>query len=138
MLIGELATRAGVTQKAVRYYERRGLLKPSRMASRYRDFDYRALTIVQTIRRCKNIGMQLDESRDVIELINQGTPPCQSVRALLAEKRRDVARRIKDLQDFDEMLATLETTKDTTDAQECSILKRAESEHAPKTWRLSK
>lgn len=135
MLIGELATRAGVTQKAVRYYERRGFLKPRRTASRYREFDDRALAIVQTIRRGQNLGMQLDELREVVDLINQGTAPCQSVRTLLAEKRADVARRIKELQDFDEMLAMLGTTKDTTDPEECSILKKAECEHAPSSRR---
>lgn len=138
MLIGELAARAGVTQKAVRYYERRGLLKPQRTRARYRDFDERALAVVQTIRRGQNLGMQLDELREVVELINHGSAPCQTVRSLLAEKRADVARRIKELRDFDKMLAKLEVTEGTDDPRECSILKRAEHEHAPQTGRRAR
>lgn len=135
MLIGELATRAGVTPKAVRYYEQRGLLEPQRTSARYREFDERAVTIVQTIRRGQNLGMQLEELREVVDLINHGSAPCQTVRSLLAEKRADVARRIKDLRDFDKMLAKLETVEGTDDPQECSILKGAEHEHAPETGR---
>jgi DNA-binding transcriptional MerR regulator len=135
MLIGELAARAGVTPKAVRYYERRGLLKPERTKAHYRDFDERALAVVQTIRRGQNLGIQLDELREVVELIDHGSAPCQTVRSLLAEKRADVARRIKELRDFDKMLAKLEGAEGTDDPGECSILKRAEHAHAPPTGR---
>ena len=39
MHIGELARRAQVTVKAVRYYEHIGLLKPARGDNGYRSFD---------------------------------------------------------------------------------------------------
>jgi MerR family copper efflux transcriptional regulator len=135
MLIAELATRAGVTQKAVRYYERRGLLTPQRTEARYRNFDEHDLTVVQSIRRGQNLGTQLEELREVIDLINHGSPPCQAVRALLAAKRADVVRRIKEHRDFDEMLAKLETLEGTSDPQECTILKGADHGHAPQTKR---
>jgi DNA-binding transcriptional MerR regulator len=37
MRIGELARQAGVTAKAVRYYESLGLIAPRRLANGYRD-----------------------------------------------------------------------------------------------------
>lgn len=91
---------------------------------------------MQTIRRGQNLGMQLDELRDVVEAINHGKPPCRTVRALIAEKRGGVGRRINELQAFDKVLASLETTGDTTDPQECLILKKAEREHAPARRRI--
>ncbi|MEU1669239.1 MerR family DNA-binding transcriptional regulator [Streptomyces sparsogenes] len=39
MRISELARRAGVTTKAVRYYESLGLLRPGRLANGYRDYN---------------------------------------------------------------------------------------------------
>jgi DNA-binding transcriptional MerR regulator len=56
MRIGVLAARAGVTQKAVRYYERCGLLDPGRTDSGYRDFDERELLVVRAIRQSQSLG----------------------------------------------------------------------------------
>ncbi len=74
--------------------------------------------------------MQLDELREVVELVNDGSAPCQTVRNLLAEKRADVARRIEELREFDKMLATLELSEGSDGTEECAILKRAEHRHA--------
>ncbi len=38
MRIGELATRAGVSARLVRYYEQQGLLSPTRQANGYRSY----------------------------------------------------------------------------------------------------
>lgn len=135
MLIGELAARAGVTQKALRYYESRGLLAPKRTEARYRDFDERSLAIVQTIRRGQNLGMQLDDLREVVELMSRGSAPCQTVRGLLAEKRAGITRRIRELRAFDAMLAKLEATADsetTRTTEACAILQKAEYRHVPR------
>jgi predicted site-specific integrase-resolvase len=44
MRIGELAERVGVTTKAIRYYERLGLLAPRRLANGYRSYDTKAMS----------------------------------------------------------------------------------------------
>ena len=52
LLIGQLATLAGVKPDTVRFYERRGLLpKPARTASEYRLYDEAALNQLRFIRR---------------------------------------------------------------------------------------
>lgn len=62
MKIGELANRAGVTAQAVRYYERRGLLgKPARTAAGYRTYDPRAVELLRSIQRAKDLGFTLRE-----------------------------------------------------------------------------
>ena len=38
MRIGELSRRAGVSQRALRYYEEQGLLRPARRSSGYREY----------------------------------------------------------------------------------------------------
>ena len=126
MRIGELAARAGVTQKAVRYYERCGLLEPRRTASGYRDFDERALTIVRAIRQSQSLGLQAKDLRDVVDHIARGSAPCNTVRALLAVQRAEVARKIKELRTFDALLEALEKTESSASGSaECAILARA-------------
>jgi len=59
MRIGELARRAGVTTRTVRYYEGLGLLVSRREGSGHRQYDEDAL---------KRMGLTLDEIAEVIPL----------------------------------------------------------------------
>lgn len=125
MRIGELSQRTGVTQKAIRYYETRGLLNSQRTPSGYRDFDERAVAIVGTIRHGQQLGMRADDLREVIELLESDVAPCIEVRRLLSEKRAGVAKRISELQAFDTFLESLEREQGQLQAHQCSILQRA-------------
>ncbi|GAC1310027.1 MAG: heavy metal-responsive transcriptional regulator [Vulcanimicrobiaceae bacterium] len=128
MRIGELAARAGVTQKAVRYYERCGLLNPGRTASGYRDFDERELLVVRAIRQSQSLGLHAKDLRDVVDHVARGTAPCTTVRALIVEQRAEVGRKIEELRAFDAMLAALERTQSSSGSEECAILARVESQ----------
>ncbi|TAM58517.1 MerR family transcriptional regulator [bacterium] len=123
MYIGELARRAGVTPKAVRYYERRGLLCSQRTASGYRVFDERAVEIMRAIRRAQSLGLPFDEIREIVQLLRKGEQPCQRVRLMLREKREEVARRVRELEAFDRFLTDLESTS-TGAGDGCAILAR--------------
>ena len=57
MKIGELAQRAGVTTKAVRYYESVGLLDVTRLENGYRDFEERDVRLVQEISALLSFGL---------------------------------------------------------------------------------
>ncbi len=121
MRIGELAARAGVTPKTVRYYERRGLLRARRTPSGYRGFEERSVDIISTIRRAQALGVRLSELNDIIALVRDEKLPCANVRELLAAKRRDAAARIDELHAFDRFLARLERAADRSDTP-CPIL----------------
>jgi DNA-binding transcriptional MerR regulator len=75
MLIGELAARAGVTPKAIRYYERRGFIKAARKPSGYRDFDEISLDVIQTIRSAQRLGVKLSEMDEIIGLVRDPQRP---------------------------------------------------------------
>jgi MerR family copper efflux transcriptional regulator len=127
MLIGELATRAGVTPKTVRYYERLGFIKASRRSSGYRDFDDASLDVIQTIRSAKRLGIKLSEMDEIIALIRDRQLPCASVQRVINAKRREVAEQIAALRDFDEFLARLQDVSDS-DGAPCPILATARRE----------
>ncbi len=80
MTSGEIAKRAGVSQKAVRLYDEKGLLKPSEYTEgNYRLYDNEALLVLEKIIALKHIGYSLEEIRD----------------NLIAEKEMDITESLK-------------------------------------------
>jgi MerR family copper efflux transcriptional regulator len=68
MRIGELARRAGVTTRTVRYYEGLGLLASRREGGGHRQYDEPALKRLDKIDWLKRMGLTLEEIREVIPL----------------------------------------------------------------------
>ncbi|MBD0747058.1 MerR family transcriptional regulator [Streptomyces sp. CBMA152] len=67
MRIGEIAALVGVTPRAVRHYHHVGLLpEPARRANGYREYGVRDAVALARIRRLTELGLGLDEVRDVI------------------------------------------------------------------------
>ncbi|MEU8886254.1 MerR family transcriptional regulator [Streptomyces sp. NPDC048442] len=67
MRIGEIAALVGVTPRAVRHYHHVGLLpEPLRRANGYREYGLRDAVVLARIRRLTEIGLGLDEVRDVV------------------------------------------------------------------------
>jgi peroxiredoxin/DNA-binding transcriptional MerR regulator len=72
MRIGELALRAGVSIKAVRYYEQLGLVAPARSANGYRDYNGNDLRAVQEICDLASGGIMPSKAGPFIECLNTG------------------------------------------------------------------
>ncbi len=65
MTSGEIAKKAGISQKAVRLYDEKGLLKPSDYSEgNYRLYDNEALLVLEKIIALKQVGFSLEEIRD--------------------------------------------------------------------------
>lgn len=65
MTSGELAKKAGVSQKAIRLYGEKGLLKPSDYSEgNYRLYDKEALLVLEKIIALKKIGFSLEEIKE--------------------------------------------------------------------------
>ena len=67
--IGEVADRTGVTQRTLRFYEERGLLKPpSRMDGGFRLYSEDDVDRVEQIKRLQSLlGLTLAEIKDMVE-----------------------------------------------------------------------
>jgi DNA-binding transcriptional MerR regulator len=57
MRIGELAERTGASRRLLRYYEEQGLIRPSRRANGYRDYDEQLVDRVRQIRGLLAAGL---------------------------------------------------------------------------------
>ena len=62
MTSGEIAKKTGVSQKAIRLYDEKGLLKPTDYTEgNYRLYDKEALCVLEKIIALKQIGFSLEE-----------------------------------------------------------------------------
>ncbi|MEW2458565.1 redoxin family protein [Streptomyces albus] len=87
MRIGELARRAGVTTKAVRYYESLGLLTPVRLANGYRDYDEHDVRLTREIRALSRLGIPVEATRPFLECLALGHRHADDCPAALAGYR---------------------------------------------------
>ncbi|HYY79018.1 MAG TPA: heavy metal-responsive transcriptional regulator [Actinomycetes bacterium] len=120
MRIGELAERAGLSTKAIRYYEQAGILAaPDRTPSGYRDYDRTALGRLGFVRAAQALGLTLGEIRQVIAFREQGTAPCGHVTELLQRRAAELGERIAELQQLQGELERLAERAATLDPKEC-------------------
>ncbi|MEU4931502.1 MerR family transcriptional regulator [Streptomyces yokosukanensis] len=87
MRIGELARQAGVTAKAVRYYESLGLITPGRLANGYRDYDGDDVRLVREIRALHRLGIPVEGTRPFLECLAAGRAYADDCPASLASYR---------------------------------------------------
>ena len=130
MLIGELATRAGVNPKTIRYYEGIGLLPPApRTPSGYRRYGEEDVDRLEFIRNAKALGVALEEIKEVLAFRDRGLSPCPYVLKLLDAKMKEIQGRIRglrmlaaDLRRLQHAAARIPAKELTARARFCHIL----------------
>src|SRR5438309_8216843 len=91
--IGQLARTANVPTSTVRFYERRGLLKPdARTRANYRTYSERAAKRLGFIRAAQASGFSLKDIREMLALTHSDDPPCAEVAALMERRLDDIRR----------------------------------------------
>ena len=121
MLIGEVAERAGVTTKTVRYYEQLGILpEPERTASGYRTYGDGTLERLRFIRDAQRTGLNLTEIRSILEIKDHGERSCEHTRDLLRRHLHDIDTQIARLTDARRTLIELAEHADSADPADCT------------------
>ena len=96
--IGQLAQAADVPTSTVRFYERRGLLKPdARTRSNYRAYSPRTVERLKFIRAAQGTGFSLKDIREMLELTYSDEPPCDELAALIERRLVEVKQRLREL-----------------------------------------
>lgn len=108
--IGDVAARSGASVDALRFYEKRGLLKPARRrASGYREYTPDAVGLVRFIKRAQELGFTLAEVAELVRLRERawkGNGP-GALRKAADAKVSDIDRRIRELRAMRGALARL-------------------------------
>ena len=121
MLIGDLATQAGLSAKAIRFYEQAGLLpQPPRTSGGYRDYPLGAVDRLAFIRHAQAAGFTLADIRSVLTIRDSGQAPCQHVSVLIDEQLAQVERRIAELTRARDALKDLQRRAAVTDPADCA------------------
>lgn len=90
--------RTGLSQKAIRLYETRGLLPaPERTEAGYRTYSQHDLGVLRFIRRARSLGLRLEEIKQIIDLERGGTQPCTQVLQLVGAHICEIDRTVADL-----------------------------------------
>lgn len=104
MRIGELARRAGVTQRTIRHYESKGILPPGeREGSGQHYYTEESLERLRKIDQLKKLGLSLDEMREVVQLYFIDPSGVQSKRkahAILRQHLEETNQKISELTQF--------------------------------------
>ena len=120
MKIGEVAGRAGVPPKTIRFWEDRHLLPPpTRTPAGYRDYDPAILERLAFIRQAQAAGLTLDAISQVLGIRDGGQPPCVHVTDLIARRLAEVQARLAELARTRDQLAALAERAAAQDPADC-------------------
>lgn len=131
LTIGQAAAAAGVTRKAVRVYEAKGLLAAAeRTAAGYRLYDDHDVELLQFVRRARALSLHLDDIGEILAIRAGGTRPCATVRQLLDTRIAEIDAAVADLLALRTALAETKTTADVGAGDDdttavCAIIEEA-------------
>jgi MerR family transcriptional regulator, redox-sensitive transcriptional activator SoxR len=99
LTIGELSARSGVSQSALRFYERKGLISAERSHGNQRRYPRVALRRVALVQAGKAAGIPLERIREALDTLPADRPPTRRDWERLSRRWRA---------ELDERIATLE------------------------------
>ena len=107
MLIGELSRLSGFSRHTIRYYEKEGLItlgRKDRQVNNYKDYPESVLRRLLHLKKLKSFGFTLQESAELLALIEEDLATCRRVSHLVEQKLADIDRKISELQQLREQL----------------------------------
>jgi MerR family redox-sensitive transcriptional activator SoxR len=107
MPIGELSRRSGVSQSALRFYEREGLIEATRTAGNQRRYQRSVLRRLAFIGAARNVGLTLDEVAAALAALPDSRTPTRADWTRLSRGWRTR---------LDEQIAALEKLRDGLDS----------------------
>ncbi|MGH3385813.1 MAG: MerR family transcriptional regulator [Nocardioidaceae bacterium] len=91
MHISDVAERAGVTVRAVRYYESQGLVRPGREANGYRTYTDQDVAVVREVKALLSLGLTAEQTYPFVECLRAGNERADVCPASLTAYRSRIA-----------------------------------------------
>ncbi len=123
MNISQAARQSGLSAKTIRYYEHIGLIAAARRADNgYRQYQGKELEELQFRARAREVGFDLDECRQLLELQRDPTRQSCHARALVLEKSAQLQQRIRQLAAMQTVLENMAHRCSGDEGPDCAIL----------------
>ncbi|HSG15971.1 MAG TPA: heavy metal-responsive transcriptional regulator [Anaerolineae bacterium] len=108
MQIKELAYRANLPTKTIRYYESIDLLPPPRrLPNGYRDYGQADVDRTRLVVGARDLGFSLDDIKEILDLRDRREPPCRVVLDLLQQRADQISQRIEEMKNLEADLREL-------------------------------
>lgn len=96
--IGKVARITGLSEKAIRIYESKGLIATAhRSGAGYRQFDDDDIAVLGFICRSRALGLRLEEIKEILDLQRGGRRPCGQVLRLVDAHIKEIDGTVTDL-----------------------------------------
>lgn len=120
--IGEVSRLSGVNIETIRYYEREGVLpSPERSGSGRRMYSQDGLARIRFVKRSRDLGFSIAETRELLDLTAQAGQTCAQVKPIAQSHRDAVDEKIRQLRSMRKALDDL-IQECGRDQGECPIL----------------
>jgi MerR family copper efflux transcriptional regulator len=123
MNISDVAKKTGLTSKAIRFYEEKGLVTaPLRSDNGYRSYTQKHLDELTLLRQARQVGFNLEECRELVNLFNDPARHSADVKARTLQKVADIEKVISELQGMRQQLLALADSCPGDDSADCPII----------------
>ncbi|RPH29689.1 HTH-type transcriptional regulator CueR [Buttiauxella warmboldiae] len=123
MNISDVAKKTGLTSKAIRFYEEKGLVTaPLRSENGYRSYTQKHLDELTLLRQARQVGFNLEECRELVNLFNDPARHSADVKARTLRKVADIEKYIEELQGMRQRLLALADSCPGDDSADCPII----------------
>ncbi|ELY6343395.1 Cu(I)-responsive transcriptional regulator [Cronobacter muytjensii] len=123
MNISDVAKKTGLTSKAIRFYEEKGLVTPPlRGDNGYRTYSQRHIDELTLLRQARLVGFNLEECRELVHLFNDPARHSADVKARTLQKVAEIESHIESLQAMRQQLLDLAAACPGDDSADCPII----------------
>lgn len=123
LMIGELSRRTGVHIETIRYYEKINMLpKPPRTTGGRRIYGTTETRTLTFIRRARELGFTLSETRALLDLGDTGNASCAAVCAIATPHLEGIRSKIADLQKLERLLSETIAQCSGEAVPDCAVL----------------
>lgn len=123
MNISEAARQSGLSAKTIRYYEDIALIAPAaRSDNGYRQYDQKSLEELRFLARARQVGFDLEESRQLLELLRDQSRQSRHARELVLEKSEQLQARIEELLAMQQVLQDMASRCHGDEGPDCAII----------------
>jgi Cu(I)-responsive transcriptional regulator len=123
MNISQAAQTSGLSVKAIRYYERVGLIEePNRSDSGYREYATDDLRTLSFIQHARATGFSVDETRQLLQLYQNTERHSSDVKILVQEKLAYIDTQISELKKMRKTLTQLADACPGDESARCAII----------------